>query len=284
MTEEFINIDNSLKLYLKEINSFDMLSFEDEIEYVKRAQQGDLKAKNNLIEANLRLVISLAKHYQGCGLSLQDLIQEGNIGLIKAVDKFDYTKGFRFSTYAAWWVKQCLSRAVADYGRTIRIPAHVIETMNKIRNISRELALELNREPTFEDISKKTNIPIEQIQSMFKNMEDTISLDTPIGDNDDEEVTIASFIEDKKFINPEKAFIQKDISDAINEILSTLSNREADILRKRFGLIGNKAQTLEEIGTEYGLTKERIRQIEAKALRKLRNPVRANALREYLAS
>jgi RNA polymerase primary sigma factor len=231
----------------------------------------------------LRLVCSLAKHYEGCGLSYQDLIQEGNIGLLKAIKKYDYSKGFRFSTYAAWWIKQCLSRAVADYGRTIKIPAHIVEDINKTRTQIRELTVKLNHEPTVKEISIELKIPEKEVQELLSYMQSNIvSLDAPVGDGDDE-VTIESFVEDNGYTNPEKLYLQKGELDIVNEIISTLSNREADIVRKRFGLVGDRSLTLEEIGTEYGLTKERIRQIEAKALRKLRAPARAKVLRECLA-
>lgn len=283
MTKEFI--ENSLKIYLQEINQFEMLSQKDELNYAKLAEKGDKTAQDILIKANLRLVCSLAKHYEGCGLSYQDLIQEGNIGLLKAIKKYDYRKGFRFSTYAAWWIKQCLSRAVADYGRTIRIPSHIVEDINKTRTQIRNLTLKLNHEPTVEEISQELKLPKEKIKELLLYMNfDLISLDSPIKDNNEDETSIGSYIEDKKFINPEKIYLQKDDYEVINKIISTLSNREADIIKKRFGLIGNKALTLEEIGQEYNLTKERIRQIETKALRKMRSPVRAKILRECLMS
>ena len=272
---------NSLQMYLREMSSYPILSQEEEIEYARSETK---EAKEKLIQANLRLVVSLAKHYQGCGLSFQDLIQEGNIGLLKAIDKYDYKKGFRFSTYAAWWIKQCLSRAVADHGRTIRIPAHIVEDVNKARISIRELTLKLNKEPSIEEISQELKISEKEVKELLSYMTDIISLDSPVGDEDDDEVTVGSFVEDHSFINPEKAYERQDEFNIINEVISTLSNREADIIRKRFGLVGDKALTLEEIGQEYGLTKERIRQIEAKALRKLRSPVRAKILRECLAS
>ncbi len=282
MTEEFI--ENSLKIYLQEMSQFEMLSQEDELNYAKLAEKGNKEAQEALIKANLRLVCSLAKHYEGCGLSYQDLIQEGNIGLLKAIKKYDYRKGFRFSTYAAWWIKQCLSRAVADYGRTIRIPAHVVEDINKVRNQIRDLTIKLNHEPSTQEICTELNLPEEEVKDLLSYMESNIiSLDAPIGDNEDEDFNISGYIEDKTFVNPEKLCLQQDEFNIIDEIISTLSEREADIIRKRFGLIGNKSLTLEEIGTEYGLTKERIRQIEAKALRKLRTPARAKILRECLA-
>lgn len=282
MTEEFI--ENSLKIYLQEMSQFEMLSQEDELNYAKLAEKGNKEAQEALIKANLRLVCSLAKHYEGCGLSYQDLIQEGNIGLLKAIKKYDYRKGFRFSTYAAWWIKQCLSRAVADYGRTIRIPAHIVEDINKVRNQIRDLTIKLNHEPSIQEICTELSLPEEEAKDLLSYMESNIiSLDAPIGDNEDEDFNISGYIEDKTFVNPEKLCLQQDEFNIIDEIISTLSEREADIIRKRFGLIGNKSLTLEEIGTEYGLTKERIRQIEAKALRKLRTPARAKILRECLA-
>lgn len=281
MTEEFI--ESSLKIYLKEMNEYKMLTQEEEIYFAKRVEQGDKKAEEVLIGANLRLVCSLAKHYEGCGLSYQDLIQEGNIGLLKAIKKYDYSKGFRFSTYAAWWIKQCLSRAVADYGRTIKIPAHIVEDVNKTRTQIRELTVKLNHEPTVKEISIELNLPEKEVQELLSYMQsDIVSLDTPIGDGDDD-TTIESFVEDNGYMNPEKIYLQKGELDILNEIISTLSNREADVLRKRFGLVDDRIFTLEEIGAEYGLTKERIRQIETKALRKLRAPARAKVLRECLA-
>lgn len=282
MTEEFI--ENSLKIYFKEMSQFDMLSQEEELNYAKRAELGDQAAQEALINANLRLVCSLAKRYEGCGLSYLDLIQEGNIGLLKAIKKYDYRKGFRFSTYAAWWIQQCLSRAVANNGRTIRVPAHIIEDVNKMRTQIRNLTLKLNHEPTLEEIAIESNFSIEKTQELLSYMDSNIiSLDAPVNNNEEDDLNIGMYIENKTCLNPEKLYLQKDKINNVNEIISTLSKREADVIRKRFGILDGKALTLDEVGKEYGLTKERIRQIEAKALRKLRAPARAQALRECLA-
>lgn len=276
-----VTADNSIKMYMREMGQFKMLTAEEESELATRVAAGDVDAKNKLVEANLRLVVSLARHYQGCGLSYQDLIQEGNIGLIKAVDKFDLSKGFRFSTYASWWIKQALSRAIADQSRTIRIPVHMTENINKFKKIERQLVSELNREPKVEEIAKVMEISVEQAKEIQSYIVEPTSLDIQVGDDDD--TTIGSFIEDTHFINPETAYIQELNGDVVNAVLDTLNEREANILRLRFGIGKDKAMTLDEVGKEYGLTKERIRQIEAKALRKLRHPSRANILKECMA-
>lgn len=274
-------VDNSIKIYMREMGQFSMLSAEEEIELANRIAEGDQSAKNELVEANLRLVVSLARHYQGCGLSYQDLIQEGNIGLIKAAEKFDVSKGFRFSTYASWWIKQALSRAIADQSRTIRIPVHMTENINKFKKIERELLSQLNREPKIKEIADAMGISEKQAKEIQSYIVEPTSLDIQVGDDDD--TTIGSFIEDTHFINPESAYIKESNGDVVNAVLDTLSDREANILRLRFGIGGKKAMTLEEVGKEYGLTRERIRQIEAKALRKLRHPSRANILKECMA-
>lgn len=276
-----VTADNSIKMYMREMGQFKMLTAEEECELATRVAAGDMEAKNKLVEANLRLVVSLARHYQGCGLSYQDLIQEGNIGLIKAVDKFDLSKGFRFSTYASWWIKQALSRAIADQSRTIRIPVHMTENINKFKKIERQLVSELNREPKVEEIAKVMEISTEQAKEIQSYIVEPTSLDIQVGDDDD--TTIGSFVEDTHFINPETAYIQESNGDVVNSVLDTLNEREANILRLRFGIGHEKAMTLDEVGKEYGLTKERIRQIEAKALRKLRHPSRANILKECMA-
>ena len=270
-------VDNSIKIYMREMGQFSMLSADEEIELAHRIAEGDQSAKNELVEANLRLVVSLARHYQGCGLSYQDLIQEGNIGLIKAAEKFDVSKGFRFSTYASWWIKQALSRAIADQSRTIRIPVH----MNKFKKTERELLSQLNREPKIKEIADAMGISEKQAKEIQSYIVEPTSLDIQVGDDDD--TTIGSFIEDTHFVNPESAYIKESNGDVVNAVLDTLSDREANILRLRFGIGGKKAMTLEEVGKEYGLTRERIRQIEAKALRKLRHPSRANILKECMA-
>lgn len=274
-------VDNSIKIYMREMGQFSMLSAEKEVELANRIAEGDQSAKNELVEANLRLVVSLARHYQGCGLSYQDLIQEGNIGLIKAAEKFDVSKGFRFSTYASWWIKQALSRAIADQSRTIRIPVHMTENINKFKKTERELLSQLNREPKIKEIADAMGISEKQAKEIQSYIVEPTSLDIQVGDDDD--TTIGSFIEDTHFVNPESAYIKESNGDVVNAVLDTLSDREANILRLRFGIGGKKAMTLEEVGKEYGLTRERIRQIEAKALRKLRHPSRANILKECMA-
>lgn len=274
-------VDNSIKIYMREMGQFSMLSADEEIKLANRIAEGDQSAKNELVEANLRLVVSLARHYQGCGLSYQDLIQEGNIGLIKAAEKFDVSKGFRFSTYASWWIKQALSRAIADQSRTIRIPVHMTENINKFKKTERELLSQLNREPKIKEIADAMGISEKQAKEIQSYIVEPTSLDIQVGDDDD--TTIGSFIEDTHFINPESAYIKESNGDIVNEVLDTLSDREANIIRLRFGIGGKKAMTLEEVGKEYGLTRERIRQIEAKALRKLRHPSRANILKECMA-
>lgn len=274
-------VDNSIKIYMREMGQFSMLSADEEVKLAHRIAEGDQSAKNELVEANLRLVVSLARHYQGCGLSYQDLIQEGNIGLIKAAEKFDVSKGFRFSTYASWWIKQALSRAIADQSRTIRIPVHMIENINKFKKTERELLNQLNREPKIKEIADAMGISEKQAKEIQSYIVEPTSLDIQVGDDDD--TTIGSFIEDTHFVNPESAYIKESNGDVVNAVLDTLSDREANILRLRFGIGGKKAMTLEEVGKEYGLTRERIRQIEAKALRKLRHPSRANILKECMA-
>ena len=274
-------VDNSITIYMREMGQFSMLSADEEIKLANRIAEGDQSAKNELVEANLRLVVSLARHYQGCGLSYQDLIQEGNIGLIKAAEKFDVSKGFRFSTYASWWIKQALSRAIADQSRTIRIPVHMTENINKFKKTERELLSQLNREPKIKEIADAMGISEKQAKEIQSYIVEPTSLDIQVGDDDD--TTIGSFIEDTHFINPESAYIKESNGDIVNAVLDTLSDREANILRLRFGIGGKKAMTLEEVGKEYGLTRERIRQIEAKALRKLRHPSRANILKECIA-
>lgn len=274
-------VDNSIKIYMREMGQFSMLSADEEVKLARRIAEGDQSAKNELVEANLRLVVSLARHYQGCGLSYQDLIQEGNIGLIKAAEKFDVSKGFRFSTYASWWIKQALSRAIADQSRTIRIPVHMTENINKFKKTERELLSQLNREPKIKEIADAMGISEKQAKEIQSYIVEPTSLDIQVGDDDD--TTIGSFIEDTHFVNPESAYIKESNGDVVNAVLDTLSDREANILRLRFGIGGKKAMTLEEVGKEYGLTRERIRQIEAKALRKLRHPSRANILKECMA-
>ena len=281
VVENDVMTDNSIKMYMREMGKIDMLSADEEHHLASLVAQGDKNARNQLVEANLRLVCSLAKHYQGCGLTYQDLIQEGNIGLIKAAEKFDVEKGFRFSTYATWWIKQAISRAIADQARTIRVPVHMAENINKVKKIERQLLAELQHEPTNAEIAKAMKMSEDQIAEIKSYMTDTTSLDIQVGDDDDG-TTIGSFVEDTHFVNPADAYVKAANGEMVDMVLSTLSDREANIIRMRFGIGRDRAMTLEEVGKEFSLTRERIRQIEAKALRKLRHPSRAGILKECM--
>ena len=273
------NLDDPVRMYLKEIGQVQLLSSEEEQELAQRVAQGDQAAKNKLTEANLRLVVSIAKKYSGRGLHILDLIQEGNTGLIRAVDKFDYTKGNKFSTYATWWIRQAITRAIADQARTIRVPVHMVEVINKATRCNRKLVQELGREPTLEEIADELNLPIEKIIEANRTAADTLSLDTPVGDEED--TTIGSFVEDDNTPGPADATSNALLAEALGEILNTLTDREADVLRLRFGMYDGKTHTLEEVGQIFGVTRERIRQIENKAIRKLRHPSRAKKIRDF---
>ena len=273
------NLDDPVRMYLKEIGQVKLLTAEEEIELAKRVSEGDKKAKDRLTEANLRLVVSIAKKYSGRGLHILDLIQEGNTGLIRAVDKFDYTKGNKFSTYATWWIRQAITRAIADQARTIRVPVHMVEVINKATRCNRKLVQELGREPTLEEIAAELNLPIEKIIEANRTAADTLSLDMPVGDEED--TTIGSFVEDDNTPGPVDATSNAMLSEALTEILGTLTEREADVLRMRFGMYDGRTHTLEEVGQIFGVTRERIRQIENKAIRKLRHPSRAKKIKDF---
>ena len=273
------SLDDPVRMYLKEIGQIKLLSAEEEVELAKRVSEGDQEAKNKLTEANLRLVVSIAKKYSGRGLHILDLIQEGNTGLIRAVDKFDWTKGNKFSTYATWWIRQAITRAIADQARTIRVPVHMVEVINKATRCNRKLVQELGREPTVEEIAAELNLPVEKIIEANRTAADTLSLDTPVGDEED--TSIGSFVEDERTPGPADATSNALLAEALKEILDTLTEREADVLRMRFGMYDGRTHTLEEVGQIFGVTRERIRQIENKAIRKLRHPSRAKKTRDF---
>ncbi len=273
------NLDDPVRMYLKEIGQVKLLSAEEEVELAKRVAEGDQEAKNKLTEANLRLVVSIAKKYSGRGLHILDLIQEGNTGLIRAVDKFDWTKGNKFSTYATWWIRQAITRAIADQARTIRVPVHMVEVINKATRCNRKLVQELGREPTVEEIAAELGLPVEKIIEANRTAADTLSLDTPVGDEED--TSIGSFVEDDRTLGPADATSNALLAEALKEILDTLTEREADVLRMRFGMYDGRTHTLEEVGQIFGVTRERIRQIENKAIRKLRHPSRAKKIKDF---
>ena len=277
---EGVSIEDPVRMYLKEIGKVPLLSAEREIELAKRMEEGDEDAKKELAEANLRLVVSIAKRYVGRGMLFLDLIQEGNLGLIKAVEKFDYHKGYKFSTYATWWIRQAITRAIADQARTIRIPVHMVETINKLIRVSRQLLQELGREPLPEEIAKELDMPVERVREILKISQEPVSLETPIGEEEDSH--LGDFIQDDNVPVPAEAAAQTLLKEQLDEVLDTLTEREQKVLRLRFGMNDGRARTLEEVGKEFDVTKERIRQIEAKALRKLRHPSRSRKLRDYL--
>ena len=277
---EGVNIDDPVRMYLREIGKIPLLTYEQELELAKKILDGDEQAKQKLTESNLRLVVSIAKKYVGRGMLFLDLIQEGNMGLIKAVEKFDYTKGYKFSTYATWWIRQAITRAIADQARTIRIPVHMVETINKLIRTSRHLLQQNGREPTPEEIAKEMEIPVEKVMEIQKIAQDPVSLETPIGEEDDSH--LGDFIQDEDSPAPQDSAAYTLLREQLDEVMSTLTPREAKVLRLRFGLEDGKARTLEEVGREFMVTRERIRQIEAKALRKLRHPSRSKKLRDYM--
>lgn len=275
-----VSIEDPVRMYLKEIGKVPLLSADREIELAQRMEEGDEDAKKELAEANLRLVVSIAKRYVGRGMLFLDLIQEGNLGLIKAVEKFDYHKGYKFSTYATWWIRQAITRAIADQARTIRIPVHMVETINKLIRVSRQLLQELGREPLPEEIAKELDMPVERVREILKISQEPVSLETPIGEEEDSH--LGDFIQDDNVPVPAEAAAQTLLKEQLDEVLDTLTEREQKVLRLRFGMNDGRARTLEEVGKEFDVTRERIRQIEAKALRKLRHPSRSRKLRDYL--
>lgn len=277
---EGVSIEDPVRMYLKEIGKVPLLSAEEEISLAQRMEEGDEEAKKRLAEANLRLVVSIAKRYVGRGMLFLDLIQEGNLGLIKAVEKFDYRKGYKFSTYATWWIRQAITRAIADQARTIRIPVHMVETINKLIRVSRQLLQELGREPTPEEIAAELDMPVERVREILKISQEPVSLETPIGEEEDSH--LGDFIQDDNVPVPAEAAAQTLLKEQLDEVLDTLTEREQKVLRLRFGMDDGRARTLEEVGKEFDVTRERIRQIEAKALRKLRHPSRSRKLRDYL--
>lgn len=277
---EGVSIEDPVRMYLKEIGKVPLLSAEREIELAKRMEEGDEDAKKELAEANLRLVVSIAKRYVGRGMLFLDLIQEGNLGLIKAVEKFDYHKGYKFSTYATWWIRQAITRAIADQARTIRIPVHMVETINKLIRVSRQLLQELGREPSPEEIAEELDMPVERVREILKISQEPVSLETPIGEEEDSH--LGDFIQDDNVPVPAEAAAATLLKEQLGEVLNTLTDREQKVLRLRFGMNDGRARTLEEVGKEFDVTRERIRQIEAKALRKLRHPSRSRKLRDYL--
>ena len=280
IAENSINIDDHVRMYLKEIGKVALLSGDEEIELAKRIENGDEEAKRRLAEANLRLVVSIAKKYVGRGMLFLDLIQEGNLGLLKAVEKFDYRKGYKFSTYATWWIRQAITRAIADQARTIRIPVHMVETINKLIRVSRQLLQELGREPTDDELAAEMQMPVEKVRETRKIAQEPVSLETPIGEEEDSH--LGDFIPDDDIPAPADAAAFSLLKEQLNEVLNTLNERERDVLRLRFGLVDGKARTLEEVGSQFNVTRERIRQIEAKAVRKLRHPSRSKKLKDYL--
>ena len=275
-----VNVDDPVRMYLREIGKIPLLTFDEELDLAKKILEGDEDAKKKLAESNLRLVVSIAKKYVGRGMLFLDLIQEGNMGLIKAVEKFDYTKGFKFSTYATWWIRQAITRAIADQARTIRIPVHMVETINKLIRTSRHLLQQLGREPTPEEIAEEMEIPVEKVAEIQKIAQDPVSLETPIGEEDDSH--LGDFIQDEDSPAPHDAASYTLLKEQLEEVMSTLTPREAKVLKLRFGLEDGKSRTLEEVGSQFNVTRERIRQIEAKALRKLRHPSRSKKLRDYM--
>ena len=279
-TFDGINIDDPVRMYLREIGKIPLLTFDEELELAKKILEGDEDAKQKLAESNLRLVVSIAKKYVGRGMLFLDLIQEGNMGLIKAVEKFDYTKGFKFSTYATWWIRQAITRAIADQARTIRIPVHMVETINKLIRTSRNLLQQLGREPTPEEIAKEMEVSVEKVKEKKKIAQDPVSLETPIGEEEDSH--LGDFIKDEDSPAPHDAASYTLLKEQLEEVMNTLTPREAKVLKLRFGLEDGKSRTLEEVGKEFNVTRERIRQIEAKALRKLRHPSRSKKLRDYM--